>query len=199
MTIILIFFALGNIVFISFMLIGEWRRLTVRAKKFLAFFTLGVFPLFWGLGVVSQDLERVKKVSFCAKCHVMTKYVESLNVDDDEPLSAIHFQNNWVPQEEACYACHTQYTMFGPVQAKLRGVKHLYVYYVKGAPEKIKLYEKYENRNCLRCHGVARNFIEALPHMLGDGLSDQIMDGRRSCLSSGCHDMGHLLASEEDW
>lgn len=189
-----------NISFILFLLLKEWGSSTLRTKKFVSLFTLGVFPVFWGLGVVSNDLERVQKVNFCAKCHVMTEYVNSLNVDDDEPLSAIHYQNNWVPQEKACYACHTHYTLFGPVNAKLRGLNHLYVYYIKGAPKKIELYEKYENRECLRCHGPAKSFAEAKAHILGKDMLEQVRTGKRSCLSEGCHDVGHLLESEEeDW
>jgi hypothetical protein len=46
----------------------------------------------------------------------------------------------------------------------MRGLKHLYVYYLKGAPAKIALYEPFNNRECLHCHGGARSFEETTPH-----------------------------------
>ncbi|VAX17452.1 hypothetical protein MNBD_NITROSPINAE01-745, partial [hydrothermal vent metagenome] len=188
--------AVINISFILFLLLKEWGTSTPRIRKFVSLFTLGVFPIFWGLGVVTHDLKQVQKVSFCGKCHVMTDYVNSLDVDDTEPLSAVHYQNNWVPREKACYACHTHYTMFGSTNAKLRGLTHLYVYYIKGAPKKIELYEKYENRECLRCHGPARKFAETKAHNLENNMLAQIRAGTLSCLSDGCHDVGHSLPSE---
>jgi hypothetical protein len=34
-------------------------------------------------------------------------------------------QNNRIPKEHACYTCHTDYTMFGDVNAKMRGLQHI--------------------------------------------------------------------------
>lgn len=200
MKLALILLAAINVAFILFLLIREWENFTPRARKFISLFTLGIFPVFWGTGVVFHNLEQVKTVEFCSQCHVMTPYVESLDVDDDEAISAIHYQNNWVPQKEACYSCHTNYTMFGPVNAKLNGLLHLYVYYIKGAPDKITLYDEYKNSNCLRCHGPARRFAEVTAHSAGKDMQTKIRSGEKSCLSKGCHDIAHLLESdEEDW
>ena len=56
--------------------------------------------------------------------------------------------------------------MFGGIKAKLGGLKHIYVYYLgtPPSPENIKLYEPYNNRECLHCHAGARSFEEGAVH-----------------------------------
>jgi len=195
MKLLLVVLALLNLGFVA-LTIAEWKVMSGPAKKLLALLCLGIFPFFWGIGVMHQDLVRMRKVSFCANCHTMTEYVESLSVDDDEPLSAVHYQNNWVPQKNACYICHTNYTMFGPVKAKMTGLKHLWVYYITGPPKKLKLYEPYKNRDCLRCHGPAKSYTKEKKHRKDKKLLEQLNTGERSCIERGCHDLGHLLESE---
>lgn len=197
MKLLLAILALVNITIIV-VLLYEWRILSENTKKILAFICLGVFPAIWGSAVLYHDLQTTQRVSFCARCHVMTEYVESLKVDDDEPISAVHYQNNWVPQEKACYVCHTSYTMFGPIKTKINGLKHLYVYYIKGPPKKLKLYQKYQNRDCLRCHGTAKKYNKNKKHVRVKNLLVQLESGKRSCLENGCHDLAHLLESD-DW
>lgn len=177
-------------------MISEWHVLDGRARKFVALLCLGIFPVIWGLGLIRQNTVYAKSVEFCTKCHNMVEYVESLKVDDDEPLSGVHYQNNWVPQKTACYDCHTEYSMYGPLKAKFRGLKHVWVYYVTGAPKKLKLYNNYKNDDCLRCHGVAKGYLKDKDHRKDKKLLAQMEKGERSCLEKGCHDMGHLLASD---
>ena len=55
----------------------------------------------------------------------MEAYGKSLRIDDPTYIPASHFQNNRIPRNEACYACHTNYAMFGGLKAKLGGLKHL--------------------------------------------------------------------------
>ncbi|MEI9815368.1 MAG: hypothetical protein WDO18_23165 [Acidobacteriota bacterium] len=55
----------------------------------------------------------------------MEDYGRSLYIDDPSYVPAQHYQNALVPRDHACYTCHTQYTMFGTVQAKLKGVPPL--------------------------------------------------------------------------
>ena len=69
-----------------------------------------------------------------SSCHVMAPYHKSLLVDDKEFLPALHYQNNWVPREEACYTCHTNYAMFGGFRAKMHGLKHVYIHYLRTPP-----------------------------------------------------------------
>jgi len=86
--------------------------------------------------------------------------------------------------------------MYGPLKAKLRGLKHVWVYYVTGPPKKLKLYESYKNDDCLRCHGPAKGYLKNKGHRKDKKLLTQMETGERSCLKNGCHDMGHLLKSD---
>jgi hypothetical protein len=80
--------------------------------------------------------------------------------------------------------------MFGGMKAKLRGLNHVYVQYFGKIPDKIELYTPYNNRECLHCHGGARNFEEGATHTL-DGRLELIKSGQLSCLTTECHDTGH--------
>ncbi len=58
-------------------------------------------------------MEHATSTKFCLSCHVMEDFGRSLYVDDPSYIPAMHFQNNRVPRDHACYTCHTDYTMFG--------------------------------------------------------------------------------------
>jgi nitrate reductase cytochrome c-type subunit len=80
--------------------------------------------------------------------------------------------------------------MYGGFRAKLGGLKHVYVHYLGNppAPEAIRLYEPFNNRECLHCHLGARSFEENAVHL---SLMADITSNRLSCISSGCHDTVH--------
>lgn len=197
MNLILAIFGIFNIVFLL-VVVSQRLHIAGWTTKIMLFVGMVAFPLLWGFIVMQQNLAAAQETDFCAKCHVMEPYTESLKVDDDEPLSAVHYQNNWVPQEKACYSCHTEYSMFGPVKAKLTGLRHIYVNYIKGAPEKLKLYAPYNNRECLKCHGPAKKFLKHKKHNRPKGVMQEMLDNKKSCLAKGCHELGHLLASDMD-
>ena len=142
---------------------------------------------------LAVHLEHAKSTEFCVSCHVMEPYGASLHYDDLDYLPASHFQNGLVPREKACYTCHTQYTMFGDIHAKLGGLKHVWIYYTGQTPEQIELYEPYNNRECLHCHGESRSFVEGELHvdMLGELRSNEV-----SCLE--CHEFVHDAANAAD-
>ena len=166
----------------------------------LAFVALLVLPAFAVWGGFSEQMERAQSTSFCLSCHIMTDFGRSLYVDDPSYLPAQHFQNNRIPRERACYTCHTYYTLFGGVQAKLKGVRHLWVQYVVGAPkpEAIKLYDPFPNSECLHCHLGARRFEEGSAHQKIPDLLSRVKSGKLSCVSSGCHEFVHDVASLKD-
>jgi cytochrome c-type protein NapC len=116
----------------------------------------------------------------------------------------MHFQNNRVPRDEACYTCHTDYAMFGGVRAKIRGLRHVYVQYLGTIPkpEDIKLYQPYNNRECLHCHEGARSFVDASAHKRTPEMLSQIKSNQLSCTGSKCHDTVHdvdTLADSKFW
>ena len=171
-----------------------------REAKVLVFLALAVLPaVVGGLGF-AEHMERAQSKEFCLSCHVMTGFGKSLAIDDPSYIPARHYQNNFVPRERACYTCHTDYTMFGGVKAKVRGMRHLWIQYFRTppAPEAIHLYEAYNNRECLHCHLGARRFEEASAHTKRAGLLDRAKANQQSCISSGCHEFTHDVGSLKD-
>jgi nitrate/TMAO reductase-like tetraheme cytochrome c subunit len=173
-----------------------------RGGRILAFFSLFLVPslaLAVGFGA---HVERSKRTEFCLSCHIMEPYGRSLQIDDSEYLPAGHVQNGRVDREEACFTCHTTYALYGDVKAKIGGLRHLAVNYLGERPDTIRLYEPYNNRECLHCHSGARSFEESDAHAETDTMMVSMKANRMSCLSSGCHDLVHdvkNLGSLELW
>jgi nitrate/TMAO reductase-like tetraheme cytochrome c subunit len=183
-------YAVATIILLSILLIGLLLvRPTITAAhggKILAFIAFFILPIVaTGLGA-SIHLQHSTSTHFCLSCHVMEAYGKSLYIDDPTYIPAAHFQNNRIPKEQACYTCHTHYTIFGDANAKIRGLKHLYVNYLKGAPPNIALYEPFHNRECLHCHGGARSYEETTPHK---EMKEQLAGNDMSCLT--CHNKIH--------
>jgi len=125
------------------------------------------------MGGGPAELQHANGTEFCLSCHM----------DGPGHLAAAHFQYHHVPPDEACYTCHTNYAMFGGVKAKLSGLKHIYMYYLKTppAPEDIKLYEPYHNRECLYCHAGARSFAKGAVHTADPDLLPAFRMNKTSC------------------
>ena len=161
--------------------------------KIFAFVSLFVLPIFAGLMGASAHVEHSKSTTFCLSCHEMQQYGKSLVIDNLEYLPASHYQNIRVPREQACYTCHTDYTIFGGAKSKLRGLKHVYVHYLGTIPKEIKLYTPYHNRECLHCHAGARSFEDGATHNSDPGLIPSMKSNELSCLS--CHALTHDVAN----
>jgi cytochrome c-type protein NapC len=166
-----------------------------RGGKVLAFMALGVLPVIALWGGFEEHMDRATSTGFCLSCHVMTDYGQSLHYDDAGYIPAVHYQNNFVPPEHACYTCHTDYALFGTFKAKLHGLRHIYVQYLGTVPKPadIKLYEPFPNETCLHCHLGARKFEEVNGHHKRPDLLQKVKSSQLSCISSGCHDTIHDL------
>ena len=149
--------------------------------------------LMLALGTVNH-MHESKTTTFCMSCHVMEPYGQSLRIDDPARLPAAHFQNKRIPRDEACFTCHTHYTMFGDLAAKLNGLRHMWVYYSGSTPEKIELYRPFENRECLHCHANARSFEEEESHV---DIRAELASNETSCLD--CHDSVHDVQHLSDF
>jgi cytochrome c-type protein NapC len=176
-----------------------WRPslTTARGGKILAFIALFIFPVLATAVGTQTHLEHAKSTQFCLSCHVMEPYGKSLRIDSKDHVPANHYQNTRISRDDACYTCHTTYTMFGDISAKLKGMQHVWVYYLGTMPEKIELYEPYENRECLHCHEGARTFEENEFHVEYRG---ELASGETTCLE--CHEKMHevdQLASLPEW
>lgn len=162
--------------------------LTVGGKV-QAFVALFVLPLMVTAFGVAAHLEHSKSTEFCLSCHVMEPYGESLHIDDSEYVAAMHFQNNLIPRDRACFTCHTTYTMYGDLRAKLQGLQHVWVYYLGTVPDELELYQPYNNRECLNCHRGGRRFEEDELHLEVRG---ELESNETSCLE--CHESIHDVA-----
>ena len=171
-----------------------------RGGKVLAFLAIFILPIMAVWVGYSKHMSQAETTRFCLSCHVMHDFGRSLYVDDPSYIPAKHFQDNLVPRERACYTCHTDYTMFGPVNAKLRGLHHLYVEYFGKIPQPadIRLYTPFNNRECLHCHAGMRAFIEEAKHSKTPDMMSRITSNQISCMTKGCHDVVHNVSSLKD-
>jgi hypothetical protein len=78
--------------------------------------------------------------------------------------------------------------------------RHVAIYYfgTPPAPENIKLYDPYNNRECLHCHLGARSFEDGAVHNADPATLPAIKSNQLSCLSSGCHEMAHDISHLKD-
>jgi len=190
----LLFAALLVTIILIAILVVRPSLTATRGGKILAFAALFLLPVLCVFAAGSQHIERSKQTTFCISCHVMEPYGKSLYVDDPQYIPAAHFQNHRIPADEACYTCHTDYALYGGIQAKIRGLHHIYVQYLgtPPPPDKIKLYTAYNNRECLHCHLGARSFMSNAIHM---AIMDSLKSNEMSCITSGCHDTIHNIDS----
>ena len=161
-----------------------------RTGKAVAFVALFILPLTVTALGVTAHLEHSKSTEFCLSCHVMEPYGQSLWIEDTDYVAANHFQNNRIPRDRACYTCHTTYTMYGDLRAKLQGLEHVWVYYLGTLPETIELYQPYNNRECLNCHDGGRRFEADELHR---EVRAEMASGETSCLE--CHEPVHDVAN----
>jgi hypothetical protein len=159
--------------------------------KILAFVALCLLPVLCISTGMSTHMQRSEQTQFCISCHAMARYGQSLYVDNPTHIPAQHFQNHRVPPDMACYACHTDYTIFGPLKDKLQGMTRIYMQYVSTPPKTIHIRGGYKNLQCLHCHAGARSFDENPVHV---AMMDSLKTNQISCVSSGCHDTVHDVA-----
>ena len=183
-----------------------WRPKLARSAmgRAFAFLVLFLFPVTAGVVGLQAQIEHAGRTEFCLSCHVMALHGRSLRIDDTSILVASHYQGGRIPRDTACFSCHTTYAMFGDLRAKITGLHHMYVNYIKGPPDEkaIRLYEPYNNRECLHCHTGTRRFEESKVHRLESGRIEKIRNNELSCVMSGCHSTVHEVASlgeSADW
>ena len=176
---------------VGILLLGAIDRLTgSRAGRLAVLLGVVVLPLL-ALGSGSTyAVTASSSTTFCLSCHEMEEHGKSLFVDDPMSLPAVHYQKRLIDREQTCYACHTDYGLYGDFKAKLNGLKHVWVHYLGTPPaaEDLELYSPYPNYNCLHCHDDARGYLEAGGH---EGKFADLQSGKVSCLK--CHNSGHAL------
>jgi cytochrome c-type protein NapC len=165
-------------------------HLTVhRLGRLVLLAGLALLPLVVTGAGVTVGVRESSRTDFCMSCHEMEPHGRSLFVDNPSSLAAVHYQKRLISRDETCYACHTDYAMFGDAKAKLNGLRHVWVHYFGTIPERPQLYQPYPNYNCLHCHDDARGYLEKKPHAEHRA---ELQSGQRSCLT--CHAIAHDLA-----
>ncbi|MCM2276666.1 MAG: NapC/NirT family cytochrome c [Oligoflexia bacterium] len=192
MSILLWFILAADLLLISMLIFG-WHSFGRITRRLMIGLIVVIFPVLGAVPANVHTIESMKNVDFCLRCHTMEKHGDSLKSEDEEIVAAVHWANNYVPKEKACYTCHTDYDLFGGVRAKLSGLKHLWVYYftTPPKPEEIKTYKPYDVNNCLYCHAESKRFRAKKNHNKEPGYLEKILSGEKGCLVAGCHDIAH--------
>lgn len=147
-------------------------------------------PLMLSAVTAEVAFERTKSLEFCSSCHDMSPYADDLKNPDSELLAAKHYQYRRINNNQ-CYTCHTDYNFLGPVNAKVRGMRHLLAYYL-GPQKSPSLYKPFPNASCLQCHEGAKSFVKSGIH---EPLMEQIRSNEMSCIS--CHGPVHPTHGEK--
>ena len=137
---------------------------TQRVGRWVLLVGLALIPLVLTGSGVAVGVRRSSQTEFCLSCHEMEPYGKSLFVNNPDSLVAAHYQQRLIERDSTCFACHTDYALFGDAKAKLNGLRHVWVHYFGVVPEKMALYQPYPNYNCLHCHDDARGYLEVEPH-----------------------------------
>jgi nitrate/TMAO reductase-like tetraheme cytochrome c subunit len=116
----------------------------------------------------SAAIDDTKRPEFCGSCHVMVPFFNDMKNPESKTLAAIHYQNRYI-LEDQCYTCHTDYGFFGPMKAKLTGVRHLWNYETGHYTLPIRIRGPYRVANCLHCHGESRVFRDKHVDLAADG------------------------------
>lgn len=143
----------------------ERRHLKPSTVGSLLFMSLCVLPLFLMLFGTFATVERAKGVEFCHSCHsAMNLYVADMLNPDSPTLVAVHYKNRYIEKNQ-CYRCHADYSIWGEIDAKARGLSHLYYWLTKSATargeQQIHLHRSYQNTLCLQCHAGSQRFLAA--------------------------------------
>ena len=168
------------------LLVGFRPNVTrTREGKMLAFVALLVLPVIAAWGGFEEHMERATSTQFCLSCHVMSQFGQSLHYDDISYIPALHYENNFVPRDHACYTCHTDYGMFGTEKAKINGLHHIIVQYFGTVPKPEKSsgsHQPFPNATCLHCHLGARRFEEVNGHHKTSDMLVKVKSGQLSCI-----------------
>ena len=162
----------------------------LRGRLIPAVATAGIvfLPLAaYGLGAL-LIMEDSKTVTFCGSCHVMTPIAASLTADGDS-LAAVHYRRGLVSHEEACFVCHSGYGIWGTVDAKMAGVRHMLRTVANDYKFPIQLAEPFDIGSCLNCHARAASFRGVAAHQDPD-TQQALMKGELTC-TGVCHAAGH--------
>lgn len=189
---VLVVLCVVTILLIVYKVFIKGRDVMNPTPKWLLFIGFVILSPLAYLTHFAISFEESKPVSMCNSCHVMNGYVEDLKDPDSENIAALHYQYRWIADNQ-CFNCHTDYGLFGPVKAKMAGIRHVWKYYVAGYETPIELIGTYDNQICLHCHGPVQAYQDVEEHQ--DYMKD-IETNKQSCFGADCHVSPH---PEDAW
>jgi hypothetical protein len=163
--------------------IAKGRLIPAAATAGIVFLPIAAY----GLGALLV-IEDSKTVSFCGSCHVMTPIVASLSGGGDS-LAAEHYRRGLVSHEEACYVCHSGYGIWGTLDAKMAGVRHMLRTVASDYTFPIEHVGPFDIDSCLNCHARAATFRAVAAHQDPD--TQQALFKREMSCTGACHSAGH--------
>jgi nitrate/TMAO reductase-like tetraheme cytochrome c subunit len=173
-----------------------WKRLRrgglTSVRKELLILPLVVLPLTIVFLGYSHGIESSKGPMFCGSCHVMKPYLADLQNPVSDTLAATHYKNRYI-QEHQCYTCHSDYGMFGTMQAKMAGMGHVARNLTGAYSLPLKISHPYPNVRCLGCHRESQKFQRSEGHP--KEVLPSLVSGETSCID--CHGPAHPTMTKE--
>jgi hypothetical protein len=182
--------AVLSIALIGWTLAAHRGRLAGFRARLLLFVGVCCVPFPAVLMSAAVGLEQSKAVAFCQSCHLMGSFVADMQDADSGSLSALHFRNRYI-QNQHCYSCHTDYGLFGTLEAKVGGMAHVWSEFSGAGGGAVRPKTNYRFTICLNCHGQSAKFIQQKAH---GGVVDKVMNGRAACTE--CHSLSHAGQAE---
>lgn len=188
-------FGIAFVLLAILLLVIGWLRLRrvgltgpIKEVLILPLVVLPAMIVFLGY---SYGIESSKSITACGSCHVMAPYLADLQDPASEGLAAVHYKNRYI-QEHHCYTCHTDYGMFGTIQAKMEGTGHVRRHLTGDYTLPLKIAHPYPNSRCLACHGASQKFLKSEGHPKED--MPKLLSGENSCID--CHGPAHTPAKQ---
>lgn len=170
---------------IGYVLLLRRRHIAAAVSQWMLFIGICVMPLPVMLLGSAVGLERAKEVSFCQQCHVMRQFVGDMHDPQSDRLAAVHFKNRYI-QKSHCYVCHTDYGLFGTMEAKLAGMGHIWKEASGSYTLPVRMAKPYRFMICLDCHARAAKFERVPEHK---DLVAKVARGEAVCTT--CHGASH--------
>jgi cytochrome c nitrite reductase small subunit len=171
---------------ILYVLLFRRTQIASAASQWLLFIGICIMPLPVMLLGSAVGLEQAKNISFCQSCHVMESFVADMQSAASDRLAAVHFKNRYI-QRDHCYVCHTDYGLFGTLEAKVAGVGHIWKATTGSYTVPVRIARPYRFTICLDCHGESAKFNAVREHQ---DLVPRVASGEARCTS--CHASSHV-------
>jgi nitrate/TMAO reductase-like tetraheme cytochrome c subunit len=192
--------AIAGVLLLHHLIVRPQLTGATRLKLLLG---LAVFPFVSAVATTASGMHRTTEREFCGSCHVMEAHLKDVEDPQSMSLAARHARNP-MTGPYACYTCHADYSMLGYPLTKLKGMSHVYNYYLGGYRswplskflDEVRIAKPFPNANCQQCHsGTLDSFKNAKEHR---AMKEELEANRVSCASAGCHGVAHPFSKHPE-